>query len=151
MGYITRITIGMAFAGLLSAQTADELVGKNLAAHGGVEKLKALHSLRMTGKMQQGSFSIQIGLDSMAPNLVKQSFTLMGMTGMSAYDGTIGWRIMPFAGRKDAEIVRGRRPPRVGGGRRRFLRPPGRTTRPKAISGSSIWAMIRWMATTPIA
>src|ERR1035438_8000602 len=59
----------------------------------------------MTGKMHQGGFSVEIGLDTMAPNLVRQTFTVMGMTGMSAYDGTIGWRIMPFAGRKDPEML----------------------------------------------
>ncbi|MGA2739296.1 MAG: hypothetical protein ABSG65_17885 [Bryobacteraceae bacterium] len=105
MGYVTRVTAGLAFAALLSAQTADELVNKNLAAHGGVEKLKEIHSLRMTGKMQQGSFSMQIGIDTVAPDLVRQTFTIMSMTGMSAYDGTIGWRIMPFGGRKDPEML----------------------------------------------
>lgn len=106
MGYISRLTAGViCAAALLSAQTAEELVNKNLAAHGGVEKLKAIHSLRMTGKMQQGSFAIQIGMDTMAPDSVRQTFTLMGMTGIMAYDGTIGWRIMPFQGRKDPEML----------------------------------------------
>jgi hypothetical protein len=105
MGYITRVAAGLACAALLSAQTADELVNKNLTAHGGMEKLKALHSLRMTGKMQQGSFSMQIGLDTMAPDLVRQTFTLMGMTGIMAYDGASGWRVMPFSGRKDPEML----------------------------------------------
>lgn len=105
MRYVTRVTAGLAFAALLSAQTAEELVSKNLQARGGVEKLKALHSLRMTGKMQQGSFSIQIGLDTMAPDLVRQNFTIMNMTGTMAYDGTMGWRIMPFGGRKDPEML----------------------------------------------
>jgi len=105
MGNVTRVTVGLAFAALLSAQTAEELVNKNLMAHGGMEKLKALHSLRMTGKMQQGSFAIQVSLDTMAPDFVRQSFTIMGMTGVMAYDGASGWRIMPFAGRKDPEML----------------------------------------------
>ena len=105
MGYVTRVAAGLAFAALLSAQTAEELVSKNLQAHGGVEKLKRIHSLRMTGKMQQGSFAMQIGLDTLAPNLLRQTFTIMNMTGISAYDGSIGWRIMPFGGRKDPEIL----------------------------------------------
>jgi len=105
MRYISSFAAGMAFAALLSAQTADELVSKNLQARGGVDKLKALHSLRMTGKMQQGGFTVQVGLDRMAPDLIRQAFTIMNMTGISAYDGTIGWRIMPFAGRKDPEML----------------------------------------------
>ncbi len=105
MGYVARLLTGLAFAALLPAQTAEELVSKNLAAHGGVEKLKALHSLRMTGKMQQGSFSVQVTLDRMAPDKIRQAFTLMNMTGMSAYDGSVGWRLMPFGGRKDPEML----------------------------------------------
>ncbi|MGA2133518.1 MAG: hypothetical protein ABSH50_14585 [Bryobacteraceae bacterium] len=105
MSPFTRIVIGTAFATLLGAQTAEELVHKNLQAHGGIEKLKAIHSLRMTGKMQQGSFTIQIGMDTMAPDLMRQSFTVMNMTGTMAYDGTSGWRIMPFGGRKDPELL----------------------------------------------
>src|ERR1039457_276890 len=93
MGYVIKVTAGLAFAALLSAQTADELVGKNLQAHGGIEKLKALHSVRMTGKMQQGSFSVQVGLDRMAPGMIRQTFTIMSMTGMSAYEiGRASWR-----------------------------------------------------------
>jgi hypothetical protein len=106
MGTIARLAAGIACAAaLLSAQTAEELVNKNLAAKGGIEKLKALHSLRMTDKMQQGSFVIQIGMDTMPPNLLRQTFTLMGMTGVEAYDGAAGWRIMPFQGRKDPELI----------------------------------------------
>ena len=105
MSWFTRVVAGVAFAALLSAQTAEELVSKNLQARGGIEKLKALHSLRMTGKMQQGSFSIQIGLDTMAPDLLRQNITIMGMTGMMAYDGATGWRMMPFGGRKDPELL----------------------------------------------
>ena len=105
MSFVTTAACGMALAALLSAQTADELVNKNLQARGGIEKLRALRSLRMTGKMRQGSFTVQVGLDTMAPDLLRQSFTVMGMTGMMAYDGNAGWRIMPFGGRKDPELL----------------------------------------------
>jgi hypothetical protein len=102
---LTGLTIGIAFAALLSAQTAEELVNKNLQARGGIDKLKAIHSLRMTGKLQQGSFTVQVGLDTVAPDLLRQTFTVMNMTGITAYDGASGWRIMPFGGRKDPELL----------------------------------------------
>lgn len=105
MRQFTSVVVGMACASFLSAQTAEELVNKNLQAHGGLEKLKAIHSLRMTGRMQQGSFTVQIGVDTMAPDLLRQNFTVMNMTGTMAYDGTSGWRIMPFGGRKDPELL----------------------------------------------
>ena len=55
------------------AQTADELVAKNTAAKGGIEKIKAIRTLRMTGRLQQGDFSATIGQEQKAPNLLRSS------------------------------------------------------------------------------
>jgi len=90
---------------LLAAQTAEELVAKNLQAKGGMEKIKAIKSLRMAGKLQQGSFTIQLVVDSMAPNFLRQMATIQGMTQIESYDGSIGWKISPFEGRKDPEML----------------------------------------------
>jgi hypothetical protein len=87
----------------LAAQTADELVAKNLQAKGGIEKIKAIHALRTTGKLQAGSQMLQVRSDAMAPNLVRQMVTIQGMTQIQAFDGTSGWQISPFQGRKDPE------------------------------------------------
>ena len=98
-----KFLLAGAFAAILSAQTAEDLVNRNLQAKGGVDKIKAIRSLRATGKMQQGGFTAQVGADSMAPNLLRQSFTVQGMTQIQAYDGSTGWKIAPFEGRKDPE------------------------------------------------
>src|SRR5215469_11991897 len=93
------------FSTLVPGQTADEIVSKNLEAKGGTEKIKALKSLKMTGRFQQGDFKADVGQESRAPNLIRETFTLQGMTQIQAYDGTNGWQISPFQGRKDAELL----------------------------------------------
>jgi hypothetical protein len=90
---------------LLSAQTAEELVAKNILAHGGVEKIQSIKTLRMTGRLLSGSFQAQVGQDAMAPDLMRQTFTVQGMTEIEAYDGSVGWKISPFEGRKDPELL----------------------------------------------
>jgi hypothetical protein len=90
---------------LLRAQTAEELVAKNILAHGGVEKIKSIKTLRMTGRLLSGSFQAQVGQDTMAPDLMRQTFTVQGMTEIEAYDGSVGWKISPFEGRKDPELL----------------------------------------------
>ncbi len=87
------------------AQTAEELVAKNIAAKGGMENIKAIKTLRKNGKLRQGSFVVSVTTDSMAPDLIRQSFTIQGMTQVQAYDGSIGWQISPFQGRKDPEML----------------------------------------------
>jgi hypothetical protein len=95
------------FSLLALSQTADELIQKNIAAKGGIDKIKAIASLRMTGKtvLPGGTLVGRSGQDNLRPNLVRETFTLQGMTQVQAYDGTTGWQIQPFGGRKDPELM----------------------------------------------
>lgn len=89
-----------------NAQTAEELVAKNIQAKGGIDKIKAIKSVRMTGKfMGGGGFTAAVGQENQRPNLVRETFSLQGMTGVTAYDGTTGWQIQPFGGHKDPELM----------------------------------------------
>jgi len=86
------------------AQTADELVNKNIEAKGGIDKIKAIHSIRMTGKLNGGGgFTASQGQENQRPNLVRETFSLQGMTAVTAYDGATGWQIQPFGGHKDPQ------------------------------------------------
>jgi hypothetical protein len=88
------------------AQTAEELVNQNIQAKGGLEKMKAIHSVRMTGKVNAGGgFIASVSQENMRPNLVRQTFSLQGMTAIQAYDGSTGWQIQPFGGHKDPELM----------------------------------------------
>jgi hypothetical protein len=87
-------------------QTAEELVDKNIRAKGGMEKIKAIRTLHMTGKLTGGGgFTATVTQDGMRPNLVRETLSLQGMTGVQAYDGTVGWQIQPFGGHKDPELM----------------------------------------------
>jgi hypothetical protein len=94
----------LAFVGVSAfGQTADELIDKNLKALGGADKLKALKSVRMTGKMKFGPVEAPFTISKSRPEAVRIDFTVQGMTGTQAYDGKTGWAVMPFMGKKDPE------------------------------------------------
>ena len=88
-----------------SAQTADELIEKNLKARGGADKLKALQSMKITAKMKMGPMEAPITITRERPENFRVEFTVQGMTGIQAYDGTTGWSVMPFMGKKDPEAM----------------------------------------------
>jgi hypothetical protein len=91
---------------LMYAQTAEDLVGRNIQAKGGMDKIKAVNTRRMTGRLEAGGgFTGGVGLENQRPNLVRQAFSLQGMTAVSAYDGSVGWQIQPFRGHKDPELM----------------------------------------------
>jgi len=85
--------------------TAEELIARNTEAKGGLAKIKAITSIRMTGRLQQGDFSATVGQEAKAPNLLRETFTIQNMTQIQAYDGSVGWQISPFQGRKDPELL----------------------------------------------
>jgi hypothetical protein len=88
------------------SQTADELIAKNIQAKGGLEKIKAIKTLRMTGKFEGGGgFTASVSQENQRPNLIRQTFSLQGMTAVQAYDGASGWQIQPFEGHKDPDLM----------------------------------------------
>jgi len=93
-------------ATIASAQTADELIAKNIAAKGGMDKLKAVKSMRATGKMMgmQG-MEFPFVMTNKRPKSTRIEFTFQGMTGMQVYDGKTAWMSMPFAGKKEPEVM----------------------------------------------
>jgi len=88
-------------------ESVDTLVAKNTEAKGGAEALAAVTSLRLQGKMVVNSGRMELGYIQIKkrPGAVREETTLQGMTRIDAYDGTQGWRISPFGGRKDPEKV----------------------------------------------
>ncbi len=85
------------------AQTAEELINKNIEAKGGMAAIKAITSLRMSGRLETQGIVLLIGSDQKPEDLVRQTGTLQGMTQVQAYDGSMGWQINPFSGRRDPE------------------------------------------------
>lgn len=103
-----RFALSLCAAALLaavsaSAQTADELIEKNVKARGGMDKLKAVQTMKVTGKMKMGPMEAPIIITKKRPSNFRAEFTIQGMTGVQAYDGSTGWMVMPFMGKKDPE------------------------------------------------
>src|SRR5882724_53249 len=87
-------------------QTADELVQKNIQAKGGIDKIKAIKSIRLLGKLDGGGgFAAAVLQENQRPNLLRETLSLQGMTAIQAYDGSTGWQIQPFGGHKDPQLM----------------------------------------------
>jgi photosystem II stability/assembly factor-like uncharacterized protein len=95
-------------SGLSQALTVDELVAKNVEARGGAAKLKAITTLKLTGKLVLtfgGGFQIEAehGEVKKRGGMTRVENSLQGLTGVDAYDGREGWGLDPFQGRRDAQ------------------------------------------------
>ena len=109
---VGKALIGVLVAGLVStaasAQTVDELIEKNIQAKGGREKIQAIKTVRMTGKMSMGQgMEAPITMELSRPNKMRMEFVFQGMTGVQTYDGKEGWSLSPFMGKTDPEPLSG--------------------------------------------
>ena len=88
------------------AQTVDELVGKNIEAKGGLDRIKAVKTHRMTGRAEQSDQPpLTVVVENARPDEIRRDITVAGMTVVRAYDGRAGWMIQPFSGRKDPQLM----------------------------------------------
>ena len=88
-----------------AAQTADEIVTKVLAARGGVTRIKAVHSQRISGTINfgpgaDGPFLVELE----RPGKMHIEVTVQGQTLVRSYDGkSTGWILNPFVENKTVQ------------------------------------------------
>jgi outer membrane lipoprotein-sorting protein len=93
---------------VLSAQTVDEIIAKNIQARGGMDKIKSIKSIKTTATMTMGPGMEAPGvMVQKRPEMARLEFTVQGLTAVQAYDGSKAWQIMPFMGKKDPELMSG--------------------------------------------
>lgn len=106
MQLLSALLLG-AIASSASALTVDELVSKNIEARGGIDAIRAIQSIKASGRMNfsGGDFSIDLGFVSMNERdaKVRSEASIQGLTQVTAYDGKEAWTINPFQGRRDPE------------------------------------------------
>jgi hypothetical protein len=106
----TRICIALLLSAfvftLASAQTLDDILQKYYAAGGGLDNMKAINTMKTSGKMMMvGGMEAKFIGYVVRPNSVRQDVVFQGMSAIEAYDGTTPWTVNPFMGSKDAEVM----------------------------------------------
>jgi hypothetical protein len=112
-GVLALLAAGVAAPHLAAAQprapalSTEAIVARYTAARGGLPAIKAIRTVKMTGTMRPGGFDVQLKYDETIdrPGAVRIDATLQGLTVVESYNGSTGWQIQPFQGRKDAEDV----------------------------------------------
>jgi len=79
-------------------QAIDDLVLKNLDAKGGLEKLKAVTTIKQTGSLSMQGQNSSLVIFSKRPNMQRQEITVAGKTIVNGFDGVTAWIINPFVG-----------------------------------------------------
>jgi outer membrane lipoprotein-sorting protein len=102
--WLAALIVPALFCAVASAQTADDVAQKNIAARGGLDKIKAINTIRMSGKATVGpGLQAPITLSAARPNSVRIQLEIQGKSLIQAFDGTEGWLVNPFSGSSEPQ------------------------------------------------
>lgn len=91
-------------APVLRAQTMDEILAKVFTARGGLEKLHAVNSERVSGQISFGDVSGPFVVELKRPLKMHMQLTIQNQTMVRVYDGkSAGWANNPFAGKMNPD------------------------------------------------
>lgn len=79
-----------------AAQTVDEVIAKSLEARGGLDKLKAIQSIRMVATISMGPMELPMVIEKKRPGSFRADATVQGTVVVQAYDGATAWGISPM-------------------------------------------------------
>ncbi|MBC7937316.1 MAG: DUF4292 domain-containing protein [Rhizobacter sp.] len=93
----TLFAAALCFAAFnVSAQTADEIVAKNITAMGGAEKLASLKSVKMEGSLSTQGIDIPVTLTKVHLKGMRMDLEIMGTANYQLANETKGWVFMPI-------------------------------------------------------
>ena len=92
---------------LATAQTVDEIIQKNLEARGGLDKITAVKSGKLSGKILRQGMEMPITMWYVKPDKIRTELTFSDKSMTFAYDGNIAWQISPFTGSTDPQEITG--------------------------------------------
>jgi len=94
------------FAACSSPSPVDEIVASNIAARGGEERIRALHSIRETGTATaSGGRVARVVYEIKRPGLFRLEFSSQGTTSVFAHDGETGWHVAPLEGLFEPQAI----------------------------------------------
>ena len=89
----------------LSAETVDQIIARYVQARGGIEKIRAVQTLRFTGRMTLPDVEAPIVFEMKRPNRMRTEFVFQGNTGVRAFDGQKAWMVLPVPGLDQPQLM----------------------------------------------
>ncbi len=108
--YLTALPIlAILFTGCSSppaVNEVDEIVNSNLAARGGMERIRALQSIRATGMATASDGRVaQVVQEIKRPGFYRLEFSSQGTKAVFAHDGETGWQVAPLQGIMEPQAI----------------------------------------------
>jgi hypothetical protein len=100
---LTLLALLVGASSLTYAQTADEIINKNIAAMGGLDKLNAITSIYQEDSLSAGGAKLSLKSWTINKKSMRGEMTFNGMTAYQILRRDSGWTFVPFQGQTKPE------------------------------------------------
>jgi hypothetical protein len=101
------IFIAMVFYFNASAQSVEEIIGKNVDALGGMDNIKAVKTMKTVGFAKMMGMEFPFTIYNVVPDKVYFELIVQGKMIKQGCDGTTVWAVNPMGGSSKPEVVEG--------------------------------------------
>ncbi len=91
------------FSGNLFSMNLEEVLDKYEEARGGVDRIKGVESMVAVGKFMMQGMEYPFTVKQKRPDKMRIDAEIQGMSMTQAFNGEIGWFVMPFMGATEPE------------------------------------------------
>jgi hypothetical protein len=105
------LAMGVAMQTIARAQSAEDLVSRNLSAKGGAARLKSVPGLRIMARvlLPTAGLEFPVVITTKRPNWFYQESTIRGQKVIAGFDGEKGWIVNPLMGGLAPQEMQGSR------------------------------------------
>lgn len=107
LALVVVAVFALSAAGQSATQSVDDLVARNLAAKGGLARLKTVQTIKQTSRLNMQGMEATLTVYSKRPNLLRQEVSVGGQLVINAFDGVTPWIINPLVGSTRPMVVSG--------------------------------------------
>jgi len=100
---LSILTLLLGSCSLMTAQTADDIINKNIAAMGGMDKLNSIKTIYEEDSLSISGVKLPVKTWMIDKKSMRAEFSFSGMTGFSILRTDSGWNFAPFQGQTSPE------------------------------------------------
>lgn len=103
--YLWPLLLALLVVPAQAEESVDDIIAHHIETLGGEEALDAVHSMRISGKMNMGGMEVPMTIEQKRPDKVRMDMQIQGMTMTRAYDGEHAWGVMPMMGQTEPDLL----------------------------------------------
>jgi outer membrane lipoprotein-sorting protein len=89
------------------AQTVDDIIARNLAARGGLDKIRSVQTIKQIAHLNSQGMNVNMTMYGKRPNMTRKELMMGQQRILYVFDGKTAWTVNPLTGSNVPTVITG--------------------------------------------